>query len=116
MAHEIVSGMVRKAISNDLEPEDMSPQLLAEVSQEILGEPLYLDADLLARALNPVAFVEIRTVPGGAAPSATTAVLQTQSERLSEDQTWLHSEKMRLTTASMTLRQQVELLLQESSA
>jgi argininosuccinate lyase len=111
-AHEIVSGLVRKAIAADLDTADITPELLAEVSQEILGEPLDLDAELLARALDPAAFVEVRTVLGGAAASATTAVLRAQSDRLSEDQTWLNNEEGRLATASTLLQQQVDLILQ----
>ena len=112
-AHEIVSALVRRAIAAGLDTADITPDLLAEVSQEILGQALHLDADLLARTLDPVAFVETRTLPGGAAASATTALLQSQSQRLSEDQDWLANEEQRLAAASLLLQQQVDNILQE---
>jgi argininosuccinate lyase len=65
----------------------------------------------VARALDPVAFVEIRTVLGGAAPSATTAVLNSQSQALAKDKGWLEDENERLAAASKLLQQQVEALL-----
>ena len=112
-AHEIVSRLVQQAIAEDLDTADITPAHLARASQEILGQPLHLDADLLARTLDPVAFVEIRTVLGGAAPAATGALLKTQAEQLGEDQTWLLDEECRLAAASGLLQEQVDFILQE---
>ncbi|NCF67635.1 MAG: argininosuccinate lyase, partial [Chloroflexi bacterium] len=110
-AHHIVSALVQEAVANGLDTADITAEMLARVSASILDQPLYLDADLVARALDPVAFVEIRTVLGGAAPSATTAVLNSQSQALAKDKGWLEDENERLAAASKLLQQQVEALL-----
>ena len=109
-AHHIVSALVQEAVANGLDTADITAEMLARVSASILDQPLYLDADLVARALDPVAFVEIRTVLGGAAPSATTAVLNSQSQALAKDKGWLEDENERLAAASKLLQQQAELL------
>jgi argininosuccinate lyase len=111
-AHHIVSALVQEAVANDLDTVGITTEMLARVSADILDEPLQLDAEILARALDPVAFVEIRTVLGGAAPSATTAVLRTQSEELQADQKWLDDEKQRLAAAAKDPQQQVEKILE----
>ena len=107
-AHHIVSGVVQQAVARGMDTADITPDLLAEVSANVLDEPLALDADVLARALDPIAFVEIRTVLGGAAPQATGAVLQEQLQVLEDDQVWLGDEKEKLAAASELLRRQVE--------
>jgi len=107
-AHHIVSRLVHRAIAEELDTADISLELLAEVAQEVVGEPLTLDADTLARALDPVAFVEIRNGLGGAAPEATTAVLQDQAIRLKEDQVWLDDEEFRLEAIARYRQEQVD--------
>jgi argininosuccinate lyase len=110
-AHHIVSALVQEAVANDLDTADITSEMLARVSAAILDQPLHLDANLLARALDPVAFIEVRTVLGGAAPSATTAVLNTQSKQLATDKKWLAGEKLKLASAAQGLQQQVEEIL-----
>ncbi len=110
-AHHIVSQLVRAALTAGLDTADMTPDLLASVSAEILGEPLHLDEAVFARALDPVAFVEGRNSLGGAASVATSALLQTQAHKLGEDQSWLHTETQRLATAEQRLQHEVQQII-----
>ncbi len=102
-AHHIVSNLVSRVTELGLAPNDITAELLAEVSGEILPEPLHLSSEVLNRALDPVAFVQARTTLGGSAPAATSAVLNTQSEQLANDETWLNDEQQRLSTAADNL-------------
>ena len=110
-AHEIVARLVQRAVAEGMDTADVTPELLAEVSQKILGQPLQLDAAVFTRTLDPVAFVEVRTVLGGAAPVATAAFLKKQLEHLQEDKAWLSTEKQKLAGASNYLHRQVNMLL-----
>jgi argininosuccinate lyase len=42
----------------------------------VVGRPLGLGEDLISRALDPVRFVEIRTLPGGPAPQEVARMLE----------------------------------------
>jgi argininosuccinate lyase len=56
-------------LEKGLKAEDIDAQFLDEISQEITGQPLKLDEDIVKRALDPVEIVKSRQVPGGPAPS-----------------------------------------------
>jgi len=112
-AHEIVARLVQRAIAEGMDTADVTPALLADVSQKILGQPLQLDDADFASAMDPVAFVECRSVLGGAAPAATSALLTYQFEQLEEDRAWLDTEKQKLAAAANTLQREVNELLAE---
>lgn len=107
-AHHIVSRLVKRAIADGLDTDEITPELLAEVSQQLLDEPLHLDEKVFARALDPVAFVEVRSGLGGAAPAATLALLQAQSQKLAEDLAWLYDEAQRVADAAQFLQREVQ--------
>lgn len=111
IAHQLVSQMVRRALERNLAPDEIDVAFLAEVSQEVLGRPLRLAPEIVQRALDPVAFVQARTTPGGAAPAATGAVLQAQAERRDADEVWLRREQQRLARAEDNLKEQIARLL-----
>lgn len=110
-AHQIVAQLVRQAIERDLAPTEITPALLLETSQNILPEPLSLSAETLQRALDPVAFIAARTTLGGAAPTATNQLLQSQAKQLQTDTAWLDHEQARLNQASAQLSQHVAQVL-----
>jgi hypothetical protein len=70
-----------------------------------------LPSETIRRALDPVAFVQARMTLGGAAPSATAAVLDAQATQLTTDEAWLDGEQQRLGTAEIYLSEQVAELL-----
>jgi argininosuccinate lyase len=107
-AHHIVSQAVQRLIAAGQDTADLTAGLLAEISAGVLGMPLHLDEAVLRRALDAMAFVEIRTTLGGAAPSATAALLQSLATHLDEDRAWLAAAEKRLAHAASELRRQAE--------
>jgi argininosuccinate lyase len=75
-AHAVVAGVVKLAESEGLGAGGISPGLVDRAAESVVGEPLDLSADQVARALDPVRFVEIRTLPGGPAPEEVKRALQ----------------------------------------
>ena len=63
--------------------------VLRDVSLEVLGRSVEMDDDALARVLSPRHFVEVRTTPGGPAPSETARAIAASRLRLAEDDGWL---------------------------
>ncbi len=69
-AHAVVTIVVKLAESEGVGAGGISPGLIDRAAEGVIGEPLGLSADEVSRALDPVRFVELRTLPGGPAPQA----------------------------------------------
>ena len=66
-AHAVVAAVVKLAESEGAGAGGISPELVDRAAQDVTGEQLGLSRDLISRSLDPVRFVEIRTLPGGPA-------------------------------------------------
>lgn len=104
-AHHLVATLVRYMSDRSLSPDDITPALLDDLAETVLSRSLNLPEETLRRALDPVKFVEARTTLGGAAPSATAAVLAQMTTQLATDEAWLSDETSRLTAAAALLAQ-----------
>jgi len=114
-AHSVVSGMVNYAMDNQLMPTELTPDILKQVSQERIGQEVILSNETLAKALDPEAFVKIRTVQGGVSPVATEAVLDELAEQLVNDQQHAESYLQKLADASVRLDAGVERVQSQQS-
>ncbi|MFK7804605.1 MAG: argininosuccinate lyase [Anaerolineae bacterium] len=102
-AHHVVSQLVQQLYSAGLDVEAITPQLIGDISENVLGERVELAVDVLNKALDPVAFVAGRAVLGGAAASATRNLLNAQVDQLAVDVSWLAQENNRLAQAAAKL-------------
>ena len=109
-AHSLASALVRHAQAQDLAPTDLSADSLRQVALDTLGRQVELSDEAFDRALDPRAFVDARDLPGGAAPSATAAVLDAQERVIGEDRAWLESTRAALAAADQSLSNEVEAL------
>ena len=107
-AHHIVSALVNRLVADVRLDTPVPAELLAKVSEGILGTPVELSQGELDKAMNPRLFIEKRTHLGGAAPAATRAVLKAQNQGLSEDQNWLQGEIERLGIIKADLQSAIE--------
>ncbi len=80
-AHRIVASLVQEAVADELEAQDLSLDMLQSAAVDVLGHELDYSAEQMQVALDPQHFVDIRTLPGGVAPRATGALLDTLGER-----------------------------------
>lgn len=106
-AHSLVSALVRHAQAQET---DLSADSLRQVALDTLGQQVELSDEAFNRALDPRAFVDARDLPGGAAPSATAAVLDAQERVIGEDRAWLESTRAALASADQSLSNEVEAL------
>jgi len=109
-AHSLVSAFVTHAQAQDLAPTDLSAESLRQVALDTLGRQVELSDEAFDRALDPRAFVAARDLPGGAAPSATAAVLDAQERVIGADRAWLESTRAALASADELLSNEVEAL------
>ena len=70
---------------------------------------------ILKQALDPRAFVEARSLPGGAAPKATSLVLDQQSLRIKEDAQWLEAARGKISGARALLKSEINDILATSA-
>lgn len=112
-AHHIVSQLVQRLHGEGLDTDAISPQLLAEISGEALGQPLQIDPKILKTALDPIEFVNVRNSLGGAAGSATSKLLTAQAQQIEADIEWLQIKKEQIAAAASHLEEMVNELTGE---
>ena len=109
-AHSVVSALVSFAQEANLQPHELTAEMLRRVTSDQAGIEVELSDEAFKHALDPQAFVEGRTLPGGAASSATAKVLQVQDEALQEDRRWLDTARASLSAAEGELQAAVDAL------
>jgi argininosuccinate lyase len=105
--HAIASRLVATATARG--SEQLSG-LLREISADVLGRSIEIDDPMLARILSPRHFVEVRTTPGGPAPSETSKALEESKRTLATDRTWFSDAAGRLADAEESLKAAVKAL------
>ncbi len=110
-AHHIVSALVGYAQERQLDSADLSVDMLRQAAAAAEGVDLSLSGEIFARALDPRAFVESHVVTGGAAPSATAAILRMQGQSIQGDRRWLRETRDSLAAAEEELQSSASDLL-----
>jgi argininosuccinate lyase len=95
---------VRFVAECDRRPLDPRSLVLQEVSLAVLGRAIEYDEPALARLLSARHFVEVRTTPGGPAPSETARAIAASRALLASDEAWRDEARGRLRTADEELK------------
>ena len=80
-AHRIVGQAIRAALQA---ARPLDPELLDKAANNVIGRPLNLSQEQIAEALDPLAIVETRTGPGGAAPEAVQKMIEAYRTSMAE--------------------------------
>ena len=105
--HAIASRLIAAATARGGErPAD----LLREISADVLERSIEIDDATLTTILSPRHFIEVRTTPGGPAPSETSRALEASKRTLDVDRTWVAAAADRLTAAEESLKAAVKAL------
>ncbi len=110
-AHHVASKLVDLAYATQTAPLDVTAALLERAAQEVLGHELGVTDDFVHRALDPRAFVDARTIPGGPARAAMQPFLERARETLLQDNTWHRAENQRLRRAGDALEGEIDAVL-----
>lgn len=106
-SHKITSMIVKHMVKNDLKAEDITPAIIASISEEVLGRPIDLEAAEIAKALDPVNFVQVRAITGGPAPVETERMLKDRKAGYEKDQQALAGYIKKLRDAEAKLDEEV---------
>ncbi len=110
-AHQIVGILVRMSYQQGVKPRDVTPELLDDAAIEYMGEPVGLSKAVLDRSLDPVEFVNARTLYGGPAPEECRRRLPEYHARLDEDRAAVEERERRLAEAAEKLEKAIDALL-----
>jgi len=113
-AHALVSSTVKSLAEQDA-PEDIVNELL-RLAPQVLGRPLASKREQLLVALDPVNFVQVRSIVGGPAPKTVRAEIERQGNELVEMQQWVDDKTTLLASYPKKMRDAVEALISESSS
>jgi argininosuccinate lyase len=102
-AHRIVGQAVWTALQTS---QPLTPELLDNAANNVLGRPLNLSPAQITTALDPLAIVATRTGPGGAAPQAVQAMIAQFRDLLAEAAAWRLEREHHLATAEAHLLHQ----------
>jgi len=106
-AHAIAGRLIAARAADASRP---LPDLLAEVSNDLLGAPIRYSGDELAAILSPRHFVNVRRTWGGPAPDETARAAQASRVRLEADEKWRHDAADALRAAEKRLAERSERL------
>jgi argininosuccinate lyase len=104
-AHHIVSGVVSKALSEGLAANEITLPIVNEVARQVIGRNVTLDEDTLRQALDPVHFVEIRSLPGGPSPKEMKRMIEDRNNQQISHLEWLQQAREKNNRAMQHLDQ-----------
>ncbi len=98
-SHKITSTIVKYMVKHGKKAKDITPQVISDISEEILGSAIDLEVADIEKALDPVNFVHVRTITGGPAPIQTERMLENRLDTLERNQQLLKEniEKLKVT-------------------
>ncbi|MFC5451155.1 argininosuccinate lyase [Paenibacillus aestuarii] len=91
-AHAIASAVVKTALSRQMDATQVTCELVDEVSELIVGHRLQISPDLVARAMDPVHFVQIRNLPGGPSPAEIRRMIEERKLSQKSIVSWVDSQ------------------------
>jgi argininosuccinate lyase len=83
-AHGIVAEVVRRMVDEGLSSQEVTPELVEQVSREMLGEGIRLPREILQSSIDPVRFVAAHRSVGGVAPSVVREMIAVRRDHLRE--------------------------------
>lgn len=110
-AHHVVGRLVGACLDRGIAPAEVTPALLEEAAEEVLGQRLTLSPAALRAALDPWHAVGVRTLLGGPAPSAVRPLLDDAGGAVETDRADLEAIRARLGSADAMLEQAVDALI-----
>jgi len=98
-AHKIIGKLVKLLIKKGRSLKDTTPDILAEVSEEVLGSSLWVETEEIADAVDPSSFVRSHSARGGPSPKEVERMLESRKALLARSKGWVSEKKRRLEEA-----------------
>ena len=89
ITHHIVGGMIKRLMQeNRLQTKNMTPELLKEISETVLGHPLEKSQEAISELIDPLSSLNAKTTGGTPKPDDTKLLLEKSLKVLNETRAW----------------------------
>jgi argininosuccinate lyase len=106
-AHSIVAKTVKQVLELGKTSAEITTDMLDSASQDVLGQPLTLDKEMLKKALDPIENVMVRNVLGGPAPKELARSIVIAKGNLRADKKFRDDSQRILKSANEQLEEEV---------
>lgn len=104
ITHHIVGGMIKRLMQeNRLQTKNMTPELLKEISETVLGHPLEKSQEAISELIDPLSSLNAKTTGGTPKPDDTKLLLEKSLKVLNETRAWYNEMTERLTQCKQKL-------------
>jgi len=110
-AHTITSAIVKKLYSANQTAEDIDQAFVNQVSAEILGREAVVDAAMIQKALDPVHFVEIRSIVGGPSPKTAAGMYEERKKNFYIEKGYVEALRSKYSNAKKKLNTIVQAII-----
>ena len=102
-AHHLVGAVVRSAAGRSLTADQIDAGLIREQALLVLGRPIEIAPEVVARSVDPAQAVQARRSMGGPSPSDMDVMLAGLEQRWGHDRDLVESRKQQLVDAEVRL-------------
>jgi argininosuccinate lyase len=85
-AHDIIVGVTLRCLSEGRKAEDITPGMIEESSEKVIGKALEITEEDLRSAVDPTLNVRRRQVTGGPAPGSVKEMIESRSKALQDEE------------------------------
>ncbi|MBN1315732.1 MAG: hypothetical protein JXA42_09700, partial [Anaerolineales bacterium] len=107
-SHHIVGMTTRMAIQSGKLANEITPEMVDDAAEEVIGRRLDLDVQVIKSALDPVEDVRIRNIPGGPAPEEVERMIQNRKGDLEQERRRFENRQKLLEQSAIKLAQTVK--------
>ena len=95
-AHGFVAFLVKRALAQDYNLQNITQEYFSEAFEEYFKKPFAYDFEAIRLSMDPDHFVKSREIIGGTGPAAMEQMIENARKKVEADRAWLQAERERL--------------------
>jgi argininosuccinate lyase len=113
-SHKIASEIVKYMVKSNMESKEITTSVIEEISERVVGKKINISEEEIKTSLDPVNFVNIRSIVGGPAPAETRRMLAERKNRYDTDLNSCSKYLSNLKDADLILDREVEEIIKRA--
>jgi argininosuccinate lyase len=107
-SHTIVGTIVKTLLREGKSFRNVTPELIAEASKQILGHSLQVKEQEIRSSTEPSLVIEAYNVRGGPSPKEVKRMMTLRTKKMAETKTWVSDKKAKIVEANETLNSSIQ--------